>query len=298
MILLTEQRFLEITEDWKGRGIAPISFFFSFPILDMLFNHRSFELFEIEWKGELYVLYHKKKKNEFRFLFREPTQELVDHLLQTTGTTYVAANVLPSEPTRHAVSNCSDELIVDIDRVVALETKKVRHDYRRAIAKHPELRVSPYSPEHQDAIKVFLAAWRETRTPEQNQFALTENDLRFLEIYGNSETTHGVTIWDGDRIVAYALFIPTDYDKTICISAFSKILRGYPDLGMFLAVEKYRAMQTRGFKRALLGSINNDFKKHFIPLGTLLSTYGAQLYAEPGMRFRVSAEGYLGALLV
>jgi len=293
IIPLTQERFNKIIYNNERKN----SFFFDFKLLDTFFNHRGFELYEISSKEKSYIAYFKKEKKEWRFLFQEPDQELIDSLI--TEATYIGVNFLSQKPGIYGeIMDSSEELIIDIEKVVKLENQKIRHDYRRSSAKNSHLVVQEYAPEQREKIKDFLEQWKNVRSDEQNKIALIENDVRFLDQYGTLDSVKGIVVFDRDVVVAYALFIPSIIEKESCTSVFSKVLRGYTDLGMFLAIKKYHHMQQLGFKKAYIGSINNDFKKHFVSSGKLITTWGSQIYKSPGTTFKKSAQAYVNVLFM
>ena len=273
------------------------SFFSSFYPLHTFLNYGSNQLKSLNFNGKDYLLLHKLEKKEYRFLFINPEKGLFEEFEKEFFPRYVGLNLLQAESDLKVKSN-TDEILVEVSKIASLEDKKIKHDYNLAKKHNPDLLVESYVyDKHIGRILEFLENWRYTRTDKQNSYARVENDLQFFTSFGRAEKTKGIVILDKEKIIGYSIFTSHDLEKSSCISLFSKVLRGYKYLGMFLAVEKAREMKKEGYNTAYLGSVNNDFKKHFFSLGEKLMLYSAELYRSEKMILRVSPEEYSNIIL-
>ena len=122
----------------------------------------------------------------------------------------------------------------------------------------------------------------------------TDSDKNFFHKYNGTKSCFGVAAYDGDILVGYSIGVQLDTEY--CLSAFNKILRGYTNLGLQISYEKAQLVFEKGFKYMNLGSINNDFKKQFIPIAQQRNLYGTEICRDESFK-TLSPYGYTPGLL-
>lgn len=291
---ITKSNIRERAERVSERDGAARCFFGNFAVMHNFLNLNGTELHVIGNGKEEYLAVYKPSKKEYRFLFASPSQEFVSELLAERKCRYLASNFL-AERTGKEFWIEESEMILDVDSVLRMEDHDFRKQYRRANRKNPPFEISSYEYGNDLAdIVAFLETWRWSRTPEQNDIAIIENDLNFLASFGRDAFTRGVVIRHEDRIVAFCLYV--GYFGGACTSVSSKILRGYESLGVVLTVEKCRAMKADGFNTAYLANMNNDFKKSLHWAGRTIALYAERIHKDEGMSFMTIPERYLNSV--
>lgn len=269
--------------------------FFGNPfVMHVFLNLNGPEVFVAKNETEIYLIVMKRMKAEYRFLGKAPSEAFVEELKAQERVRYITTNLI-SELTGQEVWLDEEEIVLDVEKVLALADHDFRKQYRQAEKKNPQFDISSYDGEKDNSdVLVFLESWRNGRTEELNAIAMIENDLNFLASYGRDPKVKGVVIRHEGRVIAYCLYVP--YFENVCTSVFSKILRGYENLGVVLTVEKCKAMKQDGFSHAYLANANNGFKKSLGWAGEKISVYAERVYKDEGMTFNNYPEKYLHSI--
>lgn len=254
-------------------------FFFSAYTANTWLNHNGKELFAVENGSEKALVLYRKKLQDIRFLFKEPSKEMMSEVSSHFENVYIAYNDVIEEGIEATLEN--SEVLIGLQHIVELKDSKVKRDYQTFKRKNPELEVKQYSPEMLPLAIQFLDEWTHTRIEFLNSVEKTVNDRHFLELYNTGPNIKGVAVFDKEKIVGLAFFVPSMNGKTIGV--INKCLRGYTQLGVFTFVERAKFAWEEGFKEMYIGPINNDFKKRFIHSATLVPTKEKQMYAKEGV---------------
>jgi hypothetical protein len=253
--------------------------------LNSILNFSDRELYLAKNKEESHIVLYKKLRNEYRFLFSQPSNVFLVEFKDKHTSEYIGCNFLSSKVDKEIVG-MEQEVILDIEKILSMDNAGFRKKYNRAMRLNPQFDISEYSYKNDlEGIIEFLESWKWTRSEFLNQFAHIENDKNFLKEYGSQPYVKGVIIRLENKVIAYCLYIPY-YKKDICLSMYSKVLRGYENLGVVLTVEKCKSMKKAGFEAAFLGSINNDFKRSVVWAGKIIETKSCELYRSPEVKFR------------
>jgi hypothetical protein len=106
---------------------------------------------------------------------------------------------------------------------------------------------------------------------------------------------HGVVIRHEEKVIGYCLY--SDYFSNVCTGVFSKVLRGYENLGAVLTFEKCKSMLEKGFDFAYVANFNNDFKKSLASwAGKETVIYSERIYKDENMTFASIPERYLNSI--
>lgn len=270
-------------------------FFGEYRVMHTFLNLNGPQLFFVYSEHEKYIAVFKQNKKEYRFLFKKPSDEFIKEFMEQEKPRYLAVNLL-SERTGAEVWVEEKELILDVKKVINMEDHDFRKDYRRAMRKNPQFTISDFNYEEDTAsILEFLENWRYGRSEEQNSMAMIENDLNFITTFGRDAFVYGVVIRHEEKIVGYCLY--SHYFSNMCTGLFSKILRGYENLGVVLTFEKCKSMLEKGFDFAYVANLNNDFKKSLASwAGEEITIYSERIHKDDGMTFPSIPERYLNSL--
>lgn len=288
---ITKNNIEPLVSDFFKRYAIPENFFGHFSIIQTILNQDGKELFLVKDTENNKEFLALEKQNNYRFFFREPSIDFIKNFVQEFKPRYISANILFKPSRSNTCSIAREEIVLDIEKILSMCHSSFRKDYSRAIRLNPKLSIKPFSYKDDVAgILTFLDEWRHSRSEKLNRFAYIENDLNFLVNYGRNNFVKGVIIRDGDKVIAYSLYVP--YKENSCVSCYSKVLRGYEKLGVLLTVEKCKYMKEDSFSFMYLGGINNDFKKSLLWAGKTIELYAGELYTFSGMEFR-DREAYL-----
>jgi len=266
-----------LTQFLISRRFLPL-FFYSPYTLTTWLMHQNKSLYLAQLYDEKALILHKEKNNDVRFLFTDPSEALLKEVLNHFNPNYIAFNQVVT-PQMHESTDVEDcELSTDLNLVVNQNNKEIWNAYNKCIKRHPELTVCQYKETDKDSVRIFLEEWSHSRSEEKNKYAKIENDNHFLDTYGNNEEIMGIVVKDGQKIVAISFACPSLDQQAIGV--INKCLRGYVQLGIFTFVQRAKLMQSRGFTKCYIGSINNDFKKKFIHLGNLQSSFSRKIFNE------------------
>ncbi len=278
-------------------ALYPITkgFFGVFSTMHVFLNLNGPGLFFASNDNEKYIVVFKSNKKEYRFLFKKPSDEFIKEFMEQEQPRYLATNML-NERTGAEIWMEEKELVLDLEKLVSLADHDFRKDYNRAMRKNPPFEILPYHYHRDTAdLLVFLETWRNGRTPEKNAIAAIENDLNFLTVFGREDFVYGVVIRHEGNIIAYCLY--SDYLPEVCTGLFSKVLRGYENLGVVLTFEKCKSMMSNGFKFSYIANFNNDFKKSLASwAGEEIAIYAERIYKDEGMTFASTPERYLNSM--
>lgn len=276
---------------------APFTFFGSPYMLNAFFNNKGFELWSVEFQNETYIFVRKVEReyvnNELRLLFKIFPDELIAELKQEFDPPFIAYNELAEDP--HQENQIEDiEVVVDIEKYVALEHKSTRKHYKQAVRDNVGIDIREFKDIPNEDLQEFWKTWMKQR--EDRPFAAdrTHNDAHFFELY-SSDMYFGTAAYVNGALVAYSIGVP--FDEKRCISTFNKCLRGYTNLGLQISYTKAVLAKERGFTAMSLGGINNDFKKQFLTISTPTTFYGVELWRRQGFKTR-TPHGYTGALFI
>lgn len=296
------EKFLETNEIEKfffsfcTKNKIPPSFFTSSLILDTYYNKSKFKLGIINYKNEDYLFFTKLHRKEYRFLFKEPTPKLVELINKKHNLDYIASAFVLGKDFKHTESDiifCEEEVVLNLKNLLS-EKNSVYKDYVKSAKKNKNLKVEKYNYSlHIDDLLKFIEKWKSTRSDDQNKYANTTNDLIFLSTFGADEKVKGVIIKDGENIIAYNLYTLNDLNNKECISAFSKVLRGYDNLGLILKIECIKSMLENSFEKVNIGDINNDFKKRLATHGEIIKLYAKKLYKNENFDLKMSEKEWL-----
>ena len=282
---ITKLNIEEKLKIFSERNTIPLNFFGHFAIIQSILNQTANQLFWVTDLNSDEIAFIVADYSDYRFMFKEPSDIFLEKFIEEKKPHYISANILPNPSSKNICNAEQEELIVDIDKILSLSDKSFRKDYNQSVKNNPTFKITDFDYKRDVAdLLIFLDEWRYSRTDEQNQFARIESDLNFLVNYGHNKDIFGVIIRDVEKIIAYCIFAP--YTKNTCTSFFSKILRGYKNLGTFLTVEKCKSMKESGFSEYYIGSINNDFKKSLIWASKTIKMYHAELYSMEDIKFK------------
>ncbi|MES2623279.1 MAG: hypothetical protein V4576_02605 [Patescibacteria group bacterium] len=281
----------QILEEFlSSRSYLPY-FFFSPYVLNTFLTRSLKSLYIAEFGAENILLVNKEKLNDIRFLFDHPSTEMIAAVKQYFKPVYMAANQTSTIPAdKPYISDIEYE--IQLQSIADLTNKSIRKKYNQAIRKNIGLTYEIYKPEHIEGIKAFIEKWNTTRSEEFNKYARTQNDLYFLEQYQNDPKLIGGVVLDKGKVVGYTLCVPALNGKLLAM--FNKVLRGYTELGVFLYVERARQLTALGFSEVNIGSINNDFKTHFLENAVSHIAYNYMIHKEVEL---INDERYLQMLI-
>ncbi|HRH30688.1 MAG TPA: hypothetical protein PK886_01295 [Candidatus Paceibacterota bacterium] len=288
-----EEKIQILGQNFLDKG----QFFGSVVVLETFLNRNNKELYIASDTKNNYLVLFKVLKNEYRFLFSEPNEDFLNKFKEQFDPRYIGVNLLNNK-SKNNICGIDQELTLDVDKIISSEDAGFRKDLNRSFKYNQNIVVSKYSYEKDigDLLK-FLEEWRFARSDDANKYAFIENDLSFLVGYGGESYVKGVIIRDNskNKIIGYCLFIPQT--KDLCISVYSKVLRGYENLGVLLTFEKCKYVKEEGYKKLNLGSINNDFKKSLEWAGNLKEVFSTEIYRFSQMKFKNTPEEYSTLLL-
>lgn len=270
----------------------PLMFFTQAQMLDNFLNTDDLLLFTIEHDERLYIFMQKKRTNELRLLFEIFPDDAITYLKDEFKPPYIAYNELIENPHKENQIEVP-EAVVDIEKFIKLEDKKIRKHYHQAQRENSRLVFKEFKNISRSDIEVFWRTWAEQLSVRELFADRTYNDARFLERYDESQY-FGMVAYDEEKVVAYSIGV--HHFGTYCLSAFNKALRGYKNLGLQISYEKAKQAHALGYKEMNLGWIQNDFKRQFIQISTLLPIYGFELSRVEAFKTK-SPHGYTGVLL-
>lgn len=254
-------------------------FFFSAYTANTWLNHNGKELFAAELGSEKALILYREKLNDIRFLFREPSEQIISAAKSHFNALYIAYNDVMEENLEPTLMN--SEVEIDLRKTIELSDPKVKRDYLTFKRRNPDLEVKQYTVGMLPKALQFLDEWTHTRTEFLNSVEKTVNDRRFLNTYSTDSNIKGIAVFDQDKIVALAFFVPS-IDDTV-IGVINKCLRGYSQLGVFTFVERAKLAHSEGFKKMCIGPVNNDFKKRFIDGAKLIPTKEKEVYRKENL---------------
>jgi hypothetical protein len=298
--MITLERITKLNLQEKLEEVSKLyeirrAFFANFYTMHVFLNLNGPELYLISNENEKYISIYKSNKKEYRFLFKIPSEHFINEFMEQEKPRYLASNMLTVCAGKDVCSE-EGELVLDVERVINLADHDFRKDYRRALKKNPEFEISEYNYKNDIAdILEFLESWRYGRDEEKNNIAVVENDINFFTTFGRDVHVYGVVIRHENRVIAYSLY--SSYFDQTCTGIFSKVLRGYTNLGTVMTFEKCKSMLKNGFKYAYVANFNNDFKKSLASwAGEQITVYAERIHQDESMVFRSGPEQYLKSM--
>lgn len=269
--------------------------FFAHPlIMHSFLNVNGPELWLASNETEKYIVVSKMTRIEYRFLFKKPSEAFIKELQEQSRATYLATNLLTERMGREFWLG-EDEIIFDVEKILAMGDHDFRKQYNRALRKNPTFEVSRFDYDNDlPDLLVFLDTWRMYKVEQQKIFADIEKDMNFLASFGREDFVKGIVIRHAGRIISYCIY--AHYFDSTCTSIFSKSLRGYENLGAFQTIEKCKAMKEDGFTHAYAANIVNEFKKSLHWAGEVITIYAERDYKDEGLRFGSTPERYLNSI--
>lgn len=277
-----EDAHSELEEYLRGEEFLPL-FFYSPYTLNTWLTHSGKALFFAELKGEKLIFVYKKSLNEIRFIFKEPSREMLDAIKNEYNPNYVGINEMGKPPQENIYFVQGEDIFLPLEHIVQLKDKDIRRKYKKCIRTHPQIKFERYSEEHEEKINEFITEWSTVRTDTQNKNAKTENDFRFLELYKNDQNILGGVVVDQEKIIAISFATP-GLDEN-WVGPISKTLRGYTQLGVFTFVERAKLLYENGVTGLYVGAINNEFKKQFLKDAVINPVYAGELFKNPKKDF-------------
>ncbi len=268
-------------------------------VLHVFFNHLGKEFYcvtDLENNTHhLFIYKYRKNGYSIRFLYHLPSHEIIDHVKKEFKVPYVSLNYTKSEYPelvgRRMISE--REMIRDVKTVAHLDDPKIKKEYARTV-KENSFYFEEWKPNFAQEVFDFLAVWKTVRTEKQNQFALTENDRRFVELYASDKRIYGGVARDMETHAVIGITFGCADHGIKGIGLFNKCLRGYTNLGTFLVVENARLAKKRGIEKLYVGHINNEFKLKFKRGATIFNDWSYELVCELDPEPK---ENYIGAVL-
>ncbi len=264
-----------------GNSDLPQMFFTQPQVMHNFLNNIGIEFYSITNENRTYFFIHKTKHNELRLLFTLYPSEVISELTKQFNPQFIAYNLLV-ENSRKEDSLEDVEVVMDIDAFVNLKDTRIRKHYNQALRQNTHLVFKPFENIPTHDLKEFWRTWAQQRAAVSEKFTdRTSNDQRFLELFNDAQY-FGIAAYDGPALVAYSIGIR--HGVTYCLSGFNKTLRGYTNLGLQVSYEKAKIAQELGYQKMNVGSINNDFKKHFLPISDQLLTYAFELWRKESFK--------------
>lgn len=268
--------------------------FYSPEILNTFFNKPGFNLYSVSIKNNTFFFIQKDKTKEVRFLFAVPPNDVIDLIKINFNAPYIACNELlvdPGDPNEIV----DKEVIIRLEEYVELKDSKIRKQYNRALRENKNLIFKSFDEVSKDDLEIFWQTWAQQKALANEKFKdKTANDRNFLNLYSNNKDYFGVAAYDNNKLIAYSICIP--FNKDSCLSGFNKALRGYTNLGLQISYEKAKVAFQKGFKYMNIGSINNDFKKQFLPFSDTQMLYAIEIWRNDTFK-TLSPYGYTAGLL-
>lgn len=265
---LSRQKFLPI-------------FFFSPHTLNTYLTHNGKNLHIATYEEQEALIMTREKPKEIRFFFNNPSIAMKEAIFEQFKPVYVAVNELATSP-KEVVALNKQEVELFLPPIASLSDKNIRKKYNQCKRKHSNLRFEQYDSKYVEKIKLFIEKWNNTLNEKSDKFVNAKNDLHFFELYNYNPEIIGGAVMDGNDIVGISFAVPS-LDGSL-ISVINKCLRGYTELGVFTYVERSRFFCNKGFERVYIGSINNDFKKHFLQDAIFHNVYSYELYKAPNFK--------------
>jgi len=270
-----------------GTLLSDTELFFASPImLDIFFNNPYFELWNIQSDNVNTLIVKKLRTGEIRILFTIIPGDAIEYLKEYFNPPFMCYNLLISNPNQ-ANQVSSDEVIIDIDRLLEFSDSRLRHKYEIAVSNN-FISVMPYSDNSTSALFNFLNSWEQEKLSQNKDFKSgIFHDELFLKRYANDKSVFGVCAYNGQKIVGYSIGL-NDY---ACIGAYGKCNRGYHQLGLQVFIERAKQAQLLGYKELNIANVNNDFKKQFLPYSRVITEYGYEIFRVPTFQTR-TPDGY------
>lgn len=265
-------------------------FFFSPFTLNTYLTHNGKNLHIVNYDGQESLIMSREKTKEIRFFFNKPTISMKKAVFEHFNPLYMCVNETDTVDNEFAETN-SPEAELLLCSIASLSDKNIRKKYNQCIRNHPNLRFEKYNLEDIGKIKKFIKKWNYYHSNKSDKFIDTKNDIHFFELYNHNPDVLGGVIMDDCEIIAISFAVPS-IDGNL-ISVINKCLRGYTELGVFTYVERSKFLCDRGFNRAYIGSINNDFKKKFLINNHFHNVYSYEIYKASNFR---SSEWHLLSL--
>jgi hypothetical protein len=271
-----------------GTLLSDTELFFASPIiLDIFFNNPYFELWNIKGDDTNTLVVKKLRTGEIRILFKVISNNAIEYLKDYFNPPFMCYNLLTINPEQsNQVS--TEEVIINIDKLLELSDSRIRHKYQTAVSKNASISVIPYSANDVDALKKFFHSWDEEKLAQNEKFKSgIYHDELFVERYSHEEGIFGVCAYGNGNIVGYSIGL-NDY---ACIGAYGKCNRGYHQLGLQVFIERVKQAQLLGYKELNIATVNNDFKKQFLPFARTITEYGYEIFRAPTFQTK-TPDGY------
>jgi hypothetical protein len=274
------------------KQIFPRMFFTQPQILHTFLNKEGFELHVVEHVNKQYFFVRKLHTGELRCLFEVFPDEVIARVKETFDPPYISYNLLAENPHQEHQHE-ERELVVDIEKYLSLDHKRLRKHYKQAITKNTNVAFRDFKSIPKKDLEQFWQAWTAERSTREKFVDRTLHDARFLDMYIDTEF-FGTAAYDGEKLVAYSIGV--HHSTGYCLSAFNKSLRIYTNLGLQISYEKAKKAKVLGYTHMNLAWIQNDFKKQFIPVGNLLPLYAFELWRKETFK-TLTPHGYTSGLL-
>jgi len=269
----------------------PFIFFATPEMLNTFFNKKNFALYAISEGTNTYLFVQKEHTKELRLLFADFPESAIAQLRETFNPPYIAYNELAQNPEKeHQV--VATEVVVDLEKYISLADKTIRKQYHQA-QKYNHLTFKEFKNIPRSDIEQFLNDWAQMKQTQHPLFSYTlENDRNFFDKY-TEDDFWGIAVYDDKKLVGYSIAIAIGTQN--CVSAFNKCLRGYRNLGLQISIEKARMAYKKGYTHMNIGTINNDFKKHLLPIATTHHLYSYEFWRNENFKTK-SPHGYTDVL--
>lgn len=207
---------------WKIQKVTPAiideviddipaeTFFSSVICLNTFLNHGNLSLYVADNGNEKRIISYREHPGGFgrdaRILFykKKDDHDLIQAIKSFFNPELIVYNLVMDQ-----VSDLfKQEIIIDVSKIALLVDKNIRKKYKYFEKKHPNIFVKRYDHDKDYKKTVsFLKNWKNIRSPNQNAIARIENDLYFLDNYGNNELVDGIIVHDVDKVIGISFFV-------------------------------------------------------------------------------------------
>ncbi len=208
-------------------------------------------------KHEVFTLKYENK-NPRVILFEPPSEGLQEYLMKRNPlfirqTLYQGTSEAYKDFKAHKIKFAiENDFVVDTNEYKTLEGSaigKLRRKHNYVTRHYPHLQMKPVTPDMKGAIEAFIKQWGQDH---KHYFRLTINrDYFLLECL---DDLFGVSVWDGDKIVAVDLMCGYLNNTTKCISIMGKHDIKYDNLYDYMMIESIQMAQHYGFQWCNFGS--------------------------------------------
>lgn len=173
--------------------------FANFFVLDVYLNKLVNRLYKVDFKGKEYLVLKRTFRREYRFLFKEPTKEMLEEFISTFEPNYISVHFLIQAKEGEGKLIKAEKEIVSSTNLQDLDSN-IRRKHKKSIQENFSLvsEIFDYSKHIADLLS-FLDEWRYARGEEKDLWARVENDFNLLSAFGSKHLLQGIVVKDVEK---------------------------------------------------------------------------------------------------